>query len=72
MTQYYFGKLDLLQVCNVTDEEAVLCLIGRLMGHTLKNGTKAERYEIPEQLYAEYLSTLPAEMLEPRDTRGIL
>jgi hypothetical protein len=49
-----------------------LCLIGRLMGHTLKNGTKAERYEIPEQLYAEYLSTLTAEMHEPRDTRGIL
>jgi hypothetical protein len=69
MTQYYFGKLDLLQVCNVTYEEAVLCLIGGLMDHTLKNGTKAERYGTPEQLYAKYLSTLTVEMLEPRDTR---
>jgi hypothetical protein len=72
MKQYYFGKLDLLQVCNITDKEAVSCLIDGLMDHTLKNGAKAERYETPEQLYAKYLSTLTAEMLEPRDTRQIL
>jgi hypothetical protein len=61
--------MDLLQACNITDNEAVSCHIDGLTDRTLKNGAKAGRYETPEQLYAQYLSTLTAETREPRDTR---
>jgi hypothetical protein len=66
MTQYYFGKINLLQACNITGKEAVSCLIDGLTGHTLQNGVKSGRYETPESLYTEYLSTLAAETVEPR------
>jgi hypothetical protein len=49
MTQYYFGKMKLLQGCNITNKEAVSCLIEGLMDRTLKNGAKAGRYGTPEQ-----------------------
>jgi hypothetical protein len=55
MTQYYFGKRNLLQACNITNKEDVSCLIDGLMDHTLKNGAKAGHYGTPEQLYAKYL-----------------
>jgi hypothetical protein len=42
MTQYYLGKMDLLQVCDVNDREADSHLIDGLMGHTLRNGAKPE------------------------------
>jgi hypothetical protein len=69
MTQYYFGKMNLLQACNITNKEAVSCLTDGLVDRTLKNGAKAGRYGTPEQLYAEYLSTLVTETYEPQDTR---
>jgi hypothetical protein len=69
MTQYYFGKINLLHACNITGKEAVSCLIDRLTDHTLQNGAKAGRYETPESLYTEYLSTLSAEAVEPHDMR---
>jgi hypothetical protein len=64
MTQYYFGKMNLLQACNITGKHAVSCLIDGLSDRTLRNGAKAERYETPEELYTEYLSTLVAEVAD--------
>jgi hypothetical protein len=64
MTQYYLGKINLLQACNITGKYAVSCLIDGLSDRTLRNGAKAGRYEIPEELYTEYLSTLVAEVAD--------
>ncbi|KAJ3631872.1 hypothetical protein MTP99_012977 [Tenebrio molitor] len=64
MTQYYFGKMNLLQACNITGKHAVSCLIDGLSDRTLRNGAKAGRYETPEELYTEYLSTLVAEVAD--------
>jgi hypothetical protein len=58
MTQYYFSKMNLLRACNISGKDAVSCLIEGLTDRTLQNGAKAWRFESPEQLYAEYLSTL--------------
>ncbi|KAK5647817.1 hypothetical protein RI129_002709 [Pyrocoelia pectoralis] len=58
MTQYYFGKMTLIQACNITKKNAVSCLIDGLKDRTLRNGAKAGRYDTPEDLYTEYLSTL--------------
>ncbi|XP_068897798.1 uncharacterized protein [Tenebrio molitor] len=64
MTQYYLGKINLLQACNITGKYAVSCLIDGLSDRTLRNGAKAGRYETPEELYTEYLSTLVAEVAD--------
>jgi hypothetical protein len=48
-------------------KDAVSCLIDGLTDRTLKNGAKAGRYETPESLYAEYLSTLSTEANESQD-----
>jgi hypothetical protein len=64
MTQYYFGKMNLLQACNITGKHAVSCLIDGLSDRTLRNGAKAGCYETPEELYTEYLSTLVAEVAD--------
>jgi hypothetical protein len=69
MTQYYFGNMNLLQACNITDKEAVSCLIDGLTDRILQYGAKAGRYETPESLYTEYLPTLAAETVEPQDMR---
>ncbi|CAH1378842.1 unnamed protein product, partial [Tenebrio molitor] len=41
MTQYYLGKINLLQACNITGKYAVSCLIDGLSDRTLRNGAKA-------------------------------
>jgi hypothetical protein len=69
MTQYYFGKMNLLQACNITGKEAVSCLVDGLKDRNLQNGAKAGRYETPENLYTEYLSALSAEAAESRNIR---
>jgi Retroviral aspartyl protease./Reverse transcriptase (RNA-dependent DNA polymerase). len=66
MSQYYFGKLSLLQACKITGKDAVSCVIDGLGDHTLQNGARAGRYDTPENLYTYYLSTLTAEV----DTRN--
>nr|XP_015834414.1 PREDICTED: uncharacterized protein LOC100142194 [Tribolium castaneum] len=65
--QYYFGKLNLLQACDITGTNAVSCLIDGITDVTLRNGARAGRYVTPESLYAEYLSTLRSEG-DKRDT----
>jgi hypothetical protein len=50
VAQYYFGKMNLLQACNIGGKDAVSCLIGGLVDRTLRNGAKAGRFESPEQL----------------------
>ncbi|XP_064211389.1 uncharacterized protein LOC135265578 [Tribolium castaneum] len=67
MAQYYFGKLNLLQACDITGTNAVSCLIDGMTDVTLRNGARAGRYVTPESLYAEYLSTLRSEG-DKRDT----
>jgi hypothetical protein len=50
--------------CNITGKHAVSCLIDGLSDRTLRNGAKAGRYETPEELYTEYLSTLVTEVAD--------
>lgn len=58
MTQYYFAKMDLLQACNIGGKEAVSCLIDGIGDRTVQSSAKAGRYENPEVLYQEFLSTI--------------
>lgn len=58
ITQYYFAKMDLLQTCKIVGKDAVSCVIDGLGDRTLQNSAKAGRYETPERLYEEFLSTL--------------
>jgi hypothetical protein len=69
MAQYYFRKMSLLRAGNISGKDAVSCLIEGLMDSTLKNGAKAGRFDTPEQLYAEYLSTITADTQYPQGTR---
>lgn len=62
MTKYYFAKMDLLQTCKINGKDAVSCIIDCICDRTIQNSAKTARYEIPEQLYEEYLSTIADEV----------
>ncbi|XP_018319869.1 uncharacterized protein LOC108733273 isoform X1 [Agrilus planipennis] len=64
MTQYYFGKMDLLHACKIDGKDAVSCLIDGINDRTLQNSAKAGRYDTPERLYEEFLSTITDEIIE--------
>lgn len=69
-TTYYFAKMDLLQACKITGQDAVSCIIAGLNDRTLQNSAKGGRYGTPEQLYAEYLSTLTDDLGNDNTTEG--
>jgi hypothetical protein len=69
MAQYYFGKMNLLQACNIGGKDAVSCFIDGLVDRTFRNGVKAGRFESPEKLYAEYLSLLNTDTWCPQDDK---
>ncbi|KAJ8916987.1 hypothetical protein NQ315_012902 [Exocentrus adspersus] len=56
--EYYFNKMDLIQVCDVSAKNAVSCIIDGIDDRTIQVGARAGRYETPDALYAEYLSSL--------------
>lgn len=58
MTTYYFQKMELLRTCQITGKNAVSCLIDGISNATIQNSARASRYESPEILYEEYLSTI--------------
>lgn len=58
MIQYYFSKLKLLQAWKITSKDAVSCFINGLQDRTLRHGAIAGRYETPENLFTDYLSTI--------------
>jgi hypothetical protein len=62
VTPYYFGKLDLLRVCNINDKEADSCLIDGQVDHTLKNGGQAELLSMESELLCMELSIVYRQM----------
>ena len=57
MTTYYFEKMELMRTCEIQGRKAVSCLIDGLTNTTTQHGARAGRYQTPEALYEEYLST---------------
>ncbi|CAG9812902.1 unnamed protein product [Phaedon cochleariae] len=55
---YYFEKMELLGACEISGKKAVSCLIDGIRDQSIQAGARAGRYESPDALYAEYLSTL--------------
>ncbi|KAJ8914198.1 hypothetical protein NQ315_015971 [Exocentrus adspersus] len=58
MATYYYSKMELLQLCEITGKKAVSCIIDGLNDPATQNSARAGRYSTPESLYEEYLSTL--------------
>ncbi|KAJ8913124.1 hypothetical protein NQ315_006042 [Exocentrus adspersus] len=56
--EYYFSKLELINSCEISPRNAVSCLIDGITDPTIQVGTRAGRYDTPDRLYAEYLSSL--------------
>lgn len=59
--EYYFAKMDLVNACEISPKNAVSCLIDGIANPTIQVGARAGRYESPDALYAEYLSSLKPE-----------
>ncbi|XP_074025626.1 uncharacterized protein [Leptinotarsa decemlineata] len=59
--EYYFDKMDLINACEIKPKHAVSCLIDGINNPTIQVGARAERYETPDALYAEFLSSLNQE-----------
>lgn len=59
---YYFEKMELVNACEVSGKKAVSCLIDGIKDPTIQAGARAGRYKTPDQLYAEYLSSLKHQM----------
>ncbi|XP_063903712.1 uncharacterized protein LOC135123136 [Zophobas morio] len=58
--KYYFDKVGLMRVCGISERNAVSCLINGIEDDIIQTGAKAGRYQSPEELYAEFLMTLPS------------
>ena len=56
MTQYFYGKCQLLRKLEITGKNAVSCVIGGLQNDNHKAGARAGHYNTPEQLFSEYLA----------------
>ncbi|KAJ8974452.1 hypothetical protein NQ317_014768 [Molorchus minor] len=56
--RYYFEKTELLSACDINGKRAVSCLIDGIPDPTIQAGARAGRYDTPDSLYGEYLSTL--------------
>ena len=57
-TTYYFEKMEMLRSCDITGKRAISCLIKGINDQVIQIGARAGRYQAPEVLYQEYLSTL--------------
>ncbi|XP_050305030.1 uncharacterized protein LOC126742420 [Anthonomus grandis grandis] len=65
--QYYFAKMHLLNACEIPGKKAVSCIIHGISDPTIQAGARAGRYNNPEELYAEYLSSLATEVIKSKD-----
>ncbi|KAJ8916461.1 hypothetical protein NQ315_014678 [Exocentrus adspersus] len=70
MATYYYSKMELLQLCEITGKKAVSCIIDGLNDPATQNSARAGRYSTPESLYEEYLSTLNERRRERFDVDG--
>lgn len=59
--KYYFEKMELVRACEIGGKNAVSCIIDGITNSTIETGAKAGRYQTPEELYANYLTTLSVE-----------
>lgn len=57
-TEYYFAKMELLRLCEITGKNAVAVLIHGIQYAPIQSGAKVGRYSTPEALYKDYLATL--------------
>ncbi|KAJ3651708.1 hypothetical protein Zmor_017728 [Zophobas morio] len=55
---YYFDKVGLIRACEISEKNAVACIIGGIDDVVVRTGAKAGRYGTPEALYAEFFTTL--------------
>lgn len=69
MTTYYFEKMELLRVCEITGKKSVSCIIDGILDPVVQNSARAGRYNSPEELYEQYLFALGVEQnaKPPRD-----
>lgn len=63
-SQYYFNKMELIRVCELSDKQAVSCVIDGIQNDVIQTGARAGRYENPEVLYSSFLSTLVTQKAE--------
>jgi hypothetical protein len=57
-SQYYFSKMELIRACELSEKQAVSCVIDGISNDIIQTGARAGRYETPEVLYSSFLSTL--------------
>ncbi|KAI5635566.1 aspartyl protease domain-containing protein [Phthorimaea operculella] len=57
LEQYYFGKLNLLNRCQITGRNAVDCLLAGIEDRAIRLGAQAATYDRPEQVL-KYLKTV--------------
>ncbi|KAJ3650016.1 hypothetical protein Zmor_021729 [Zophobas morio] len=55
---YYFDKVGLIRACEISEKNAVSCIIDGIDDVVVRTGAKAGRYGTPEALYAEFFTTL--------------
>jgi transposase InsO family protein len=63
-SQYYFSKMELIRACELSEKQAVSCVIDGISNDIIQTGARAGRYETPEALYSSFLSTLVAQSTE--------
>lgn len=61
MTTYYFEKMELLRICEITGKKSVSCIIDGILDPVIQNSARAGRYVSPEALYEQYLFALGVE-----------
>jgi hypothetical protein len=63
-SQYYFSKMELIRACELSEKQAVSCVIDGISNDIIQTVARAGRYETPEALYSSFLSTLVAQSTE--------
>jgi hypothetical protein len=53
-----------IRVCELSDKQAVSCVIDGIQNDVIQTGARAGRYENPEVLYSSFLSTLVTQKAE--------
>lgn len=63
--------MELVSACEVTGKKAVSCVIDGIRDASIQAGARAGRYETPDRLYAEYLSSLVPEVPQPSTSKPV-
>jgi hypothetical protein len=56
--------VNIIRVCELSDKQAVSCVIDGIQNDVIQTGARAGRYENPEVLYSSFLSTLVTQKAE--------